>query len=472
MNKKSFLLGSYGSLSDGLKEVDNVLYNGVTGEKFIDQKTTPVKSFINDEFFKIYKDSGLQVVKCGNEVYYNGEPYETSSLKNVLDLCYKHNIQAIIGDVRLDKMARKEDLSKDFKSEKELEDYVINCIKDYCDHPALFGINLIDEPSYRLFPSIGKIFRAIKKYRPDNRVIVNLLPLAQVDGTAANYCEGGTADTFVESYEKYLTGFIDATGADYVMLDSYPFCENEEGVTRVGKNYLLSVKVVAEYCKKRNLDFYFIVQSFDLMVYEKETKKLIPYYRKCDGDDLALQANLAMGAGVSFLLYFTYFPHRGNCTTTEMFGEEGCFLRRNGEITPLYKSAQKLHKQMQEIAPTILKYRYNAMNAFVGERVEKRGYIDCITEPENTFAKINGVTVNKDGAVLVIEMYNREENSYAYMIINVLDPADKRDVATEITIAQNNAVVCKNGVFTEVILRDGKINLTLKAGEGVFVEVK
>lgn len=472
---KQFDLGSYTSMSDGIKVVDNVSYNAITGEKYIDDEKTPVTSFITDEYFEIYKKSGLTVTSPPPRQY-EGEPFETSLLKKVLDLSAKHGLKTVVSDKRIDELARKKQLiGTEFASDEELEAYVAKCIQPYCDHPAVYAFNIIDEPSYELFPVLGKLYKAIKKYRPNLRVLINLLPCIMNRFTVKSYSPNGSMITWVEDYKKYLSAFIEATGADYIMLDSYPFLAGEDGVdSRIGDYHMVTMKVAAEFCKERNLEFYCIIQSFNMDVYDRETDSLKLYYRKCDEADLYWQSNLCMAMGVRYMLNFTYFPHRGNVTTHEMFPDDGCFLRRNGEITPLYYSAQKIYAEMQKLAPVILQYKYNQSDVFAGEGIPglKRRYLDFVKMGDTVFNGIDSVEVNQDGALFVSEMYNEEANTYGYMVTNVTNPSVKTTVHAEISLKMKKLTKYFKGVPEPVEVKDGKITLTLGPGQGVFLEMQ
>ena len=77
--------------------------------------------------------------------------------------------------------------------------------------------------------------------------------------------------------------------------------------------------------------------------------------------------------------------------------------------------------------------------------------------------------------VLINELYDKENNQYLYRIINVAEVRCKEEVGME----QNTAVqfdkkfkyadVFKNGKWSKVNLKDGLLNVSLLAGDSVYV---
>ena len=265
--KNNMLLGTYGSISDGYKEIDHKLYDAVSGEE-IKENSPQVKSLITKEDFELYRKCGFDVMSTGITPYY-GTDYENSFVYKTLKLAEDKGLKVIVLDGRLLDLCNSEaplvGCGRKFETREKLDEYVESCIKEYRKSDAFFALNLRDEPKYTAFPAISEVYKSLNRIAPEIQVFINLLPLVENSVTASCYAEGGTSEDIEGAYLKYLDSFTQATGLDYIMLDSYPFCESADGsCTRMNRHHLRCIKTVADYCAKRKLKFYLIVQTFDM----------------------------------------------------------------------------------------------------------------------------------------------------------------------------------------------------------------
>ena len=116
-----------------------------------------IEDFQTIERYQEYKDCGFDEMLFAGEDKYIGEEYQTSKLKKMLDLCEKCGIKAVVFDERIVSMTVKTQnsiIGELFDSEQELDDYLRECVKDYKDHPAFYGVSLKDEPKYSMFPAM------------------------------------------------------------------------------------------------------------------------------------------------------------------------------------------------------------------------------------------------------------------------------------------------------------------------------
>ena len=108
-----------------------------------------------------------------------------------------------------------------FAKKSELRNYVISCLKEYEEHPVFWAVMLRDEPTWELFESAGTLFEIIRDYNPEIEVVQNLLPMYGEESFYHNVVAEGAKQRDV-FYKEYLENWLNATGADYIMFDTYP----------------------------------------------------------------------------------------------------------------------------------------------------------------------------------------------------------------------------------------------------------
>ncbi len=91
------------------------------------------------------------------------------------------------------------------------------------------------------------------------------------------------------------------------------------------------------------------------------------------------------------------------------------------------------------------------------ERVQRMESAKTVKKVEGTEDVLVGVFEDKDA---------RE----GYMVVNFTDPGRKLDNEVTLTVESvHNAIVVLNGVKSVRPVKDGKLTLSLKSGEGCFV---
>ena len=221
------------------------------------------------ERYQEYKAAGFNMLLMQSSGKYQGEPWETSDCKLVMDRAHQAGIDRIIVlDERLMMLSFEKDgligEGKKFASVEALETYVADCMEPYKTHPAFYGVQLKDEPEYLHFTAIGQLYKAIKKVMPNAFVQCNLLPYVGMGFANKAYPRMDDGGDMQSRYADYLEAFLDATGADYIMYDQYPFQADKGYGTVFNQMYFCCMQIVANVCKKRGVKFYFVLQSFSM----------------------------------------------------------------------------------------------------------------------------------------------------------------------------------------------------------------
>ena len=111
-----------------------------------------------------------------------------------------------------------------FGSESALDAYVKKRLSKYCYEGGFYGIVLNDEPVASYTENLGVVYRSIKRVAKsmgiDIYIHLNLLP-----GDVELWMIGDESVTTdrTASYRSYISNILEATQADRLSLDIYPF---------------------------------------------------------------------------------------------------------------------------------------------------------------------------------------------------------------------------------------------------------
>ncbi len=465
------------------------------------------EDFRTVEQYRIYKECGFDILMMQGTGNYSGQSFETSDTKMVMDRAYEAGIdKCIVTDNRLQQLssgtvsvnaegkavvenstsqvdltdsAKYENASligegKPFASEAELDSYVSDCMAPYKDYKNFYGVQLLDEPKKQHILPYGETYRAIKRVCPDAFVQWNLFQAhtdwdspndevkkyenicPEVEGTFENSDERAFA-----MYEAYLDAFIDSTGANYFMMDSYPLWGSF-----VRESYIRNLQICAETATEKQVDFAMVMQTHG--TYRANGSVV---FRNQDEQDLRWLNNMLLGFGVKQFVYYTYFAK--GLDGSWMFDGEASFISHYGERTPLYYNMQKIMKENQDFANVILQFDYVSSNIY---SVKPSYYNSAHIKSAKTgaaFQEVKNISINKECA-LATELYDSENERYMYMVQNVLDPdctgAKAYQTATvEFKKGYTHALVYVNGAPTTVKLKSNKLTLKQNPGEAAFI---
>ena len=436
------------------------------GQWYEDDKTIDVGAdYRTPERFEEYKDAGMTMMFMQG-VASKWDDWETSEMKYYMDMAYEAGIdRCIINDERLYWLsARTEPFigeGLDFETQEDFESQVAAWVSEYKDHPAFYGLILRDEPHWNMFPQAGLVYKAIKKVDSSIFVKENLFPMQP--NVKDLFAENANELTLEEAYNAYLSGWLAATGADYIQYDAYPI-----GGSSIGAYYIKGLKLVAEFCNAKNLAFYMVAQTTEMLNKGNLSMKAP------EKNEMYWQLNMMASFGVKRFAYFTYWRKKENNSTGEWYVDGTSFIASNGEKTQLYYDMQQIHSEMQAFAPVLNNFKYNACGYFMKKPMDfPTGYLSDIKNDE--FAVLKNVDVGTSQLVLVNEMVDSVKGNYMYMLQNILEP--RRGAMTDMSVtatvefdAKYNyvAVYYKGAVHYEK-LKNHKYTTTLSAGYAEFL---
>lgn len=451
--KKQFMLYGYSSNTDGTYFLNNRIF-------------TQNVDFRTEEHYRYYLESGFNVLMLeGNDPYY-GETWETSQTKKNMDAACKAGIkQIIIYDKRIfDCSAVRGGIvgeGKRFKTNGELEDFIRFCVKDYKKHPAFIGIMLVDEPRWFQIPSVAAVIRAVKKVDPEIYIQCNILPY--YPGHGELFVENYDGVNESEAYRKYVENYLDETGADHLMYDSYPMRLEPKDGYFIRREHLLGLQIAAEEVKKRNLTFNFVCQTQAFYAHDKIV------YRAPNEAEMRWQVNCVLAFGIKSIAYFTYWRKQRN-SELEYFVDGTSFMTQDGRKTPLYFAMQKIHGELSKISDYLLDCEYETSSYYTDLKNTESHLEPMIKNDLSEYIEISG-----DGktSVVITVLCHKPTGDKVICIFNANDPRGNYGGISELSV-KTNALKIKNTFSLRYPhgneLKDGK--LSLASGDGIFIIAK
>lgn len=259
----------------------------------------------------------------------------------------------------------------------------------FVDHPAIWAIDVGDEPSSADFPHYGKVFDRVSQLFPNQFPYLNLYPgYAMVPwNTPVQVKEQLGA----ECYEDYLRSYCEHVQADYLCFDFYPYAAN------VGL-FWENLAAAARICRETGRSLWIVLQvnSYDADVWTSENR-------------LRLQAYSALAFGAENIFWA--------CYTAGWWNNQ--VLDENGDKTAQYDKLRRVNAELHSLGQTYMRYRC------VGTHVVE-------AEPMNIgpFRNVHAV----GGARLIVgEMVPRDGwGPGALMICAANDPMDEHPGSVQI----------------------------------------
>lgn len=259
-----------------------------------------------------------EIAECGfNVVLPPCGVWSVDLNRQILDLCQKTGLKAIVGDGRV--LAKQPD-DPDFARNLDA------VIADYAHHPALAGYFLMDEPNASAFPLLGAVNRYLLQKDTRRLPYINLFP------NYANEQQLGT-----KTYDEHVARYIKEVQPALVSWDHYALFE-------IGERdiYFENLEIVRKHCLQAKLPFVQIVLT-------------VPHgpYRDPDEADLRWQAYTTLAYGAKGILWFTYW--------TPPFDPQWRFrnaiINEKGVPSSKYTILKDLHGRIRTLARTQMRLR-------------------------------------------------------------------------------------------------------------------
>ena len=386
------------------------------------------------ERYREYKEAGLNTMMLQLEDRYPlpGEvTFEGSHGKYLMDLCVEAGIEnCIITDSRIQPLSTGNSQiigpGCQFADQDELNEYVRECMADYIEHPAFYGLLLRDEPFWQHLEAFGQVYQAVKAaehfykeagiYHKDQIYIeANLLPYTLGDEQKQRYTPDWQSMTSMEAYQDYLNRFLNSSHADKVLMDVYPFTMSG-GSETMKSNYFEGVQILANFCKEHGLRFEGVAQSFG------GKNNGIRRWSMPTISTVSWQLNHFMSMGMQTFAFFTYWRKVSNKTDGEWFNDGESFMTSDGQRTSVYYDVQTILNEMQTFAPVISNFSYCANKTIIVEPVVFPTNFAAEENMPFTKLKDKNITIQEGRMCSMSELYDKANKRYMYTVENIMDP--------------------------------------------------
>lgn len=409
--------------------------------------------------------------------YYGGEGYgqlaadagidfiiESGVTKAELDEYYEAGVGLIVGGYNLNSLYGN-------AGDDQITSWVNLDTATYKEHPAIWGDDLIDEPTALCY---GTLAKAVKSYRskfPDKFCLINLFPIYANEEQLGEKPEITLSQKVlcafsqesrenVDKYKRYVSDYINTIDTDYICVDIYPYYsdwENGREVKRTGEWYLANLDILAEACRETGRDLWVITQAAG-ETETGESKSGAPRY--CDEkSDISQQAYACLAFGTKAIIHAEFGPKGWwDPATSHLIGGDG-------QPTETYYAAQSVNLDLKAFADIYGTYTYKSTYMLNKLRCAGRmGIGDLATTAEGEKAPVT----SRNG--LVIGTFDGDNGGKAYVIANMEELNNSVTAKATFNVPDGKTAVIWQGGKAATVTE--KTEITLLPGEGVFVEVK
>ena len=258
------------------------------------------------------------------------------------------------------------------------------------DHPALWGVDMGDEPSALDFPHYGRLFEAAKRLFPRQLPYLNLYPnYASVPENTASECRSQLG---VPTYQAYIDEYARCVMSDYICYDYYMYSTSIPGAYE-------NLRVVADKCRETGRDLWIVLQ-----VNSNRPEEWMSL------SQLRRQAWMALAFGAKSINWA--------CWTAGWWHNQ--VLDEAGRPTRQYARICAMNRELHAMGERYMRYR-NQSTHFLGfSRGEELAGVNQKAEATLDFGGYRGLRVSEGGSA-VVGCMTAESGREALMIAEASD---------------------------------------------------
>ena len=355
-----------------------------------------------------------------------------------LDLLAKYGVGAIVSGIVPGWWGGDGDNAGTMESVNPLSRYDESAAS-FADHPAIWGIDIGDEPSALDFPHYGRVYDRVNTLFPKQFPYLNLYP--NYASVAENNAQQTVNQLGTATYAEHIARYCQCVPADYLCYDFYLYAIN------VRKAYE-NLRIVADACLRTGRSMWIVLQVNSNRPAEWITE-----------NGLRFQAYTAMAFGAENITWA--------CYTAGWWHNQ--VLDEHGEKTEQYDKLKNVNAELRVIGEEYMKYR-RVSTHFVG--FDGTDWLDGVDQ-ESIPALSTGVftAVTADDPVVIGEMVSRTGDSRALMIASAGDPYDKDpgDITVTFRCCGRKITAIGGQGKLPVEVRGGKYAVTFPKNGGVLI---
>ena len=378
-------------------------------------------------------DCGIDFVVCMD----NDRP--------ALDLFHKYGVGAIVSGIVPGWWGGFGDNAGKLAETNPMETYEA-AAKAYCDHPAIWGIDVGDEPSALDFPYYGRVMDYMGRAFPNQFPYLNLYP--NYASVSQNNAQETVNQLGTATYDEHIQKYCENVPADYICYDFYLYSIN------VTKHYE-NLRVVADACRNTGRSMWIVLQV--------NSNKPAEWMSE---NNLRFQAYTSMAFGAENIIWA--------CYTAGWWHNQ--VLDGEGNKTEQYDKLKKINAEIRTLADEYMKYR-RVSTHFVG--FEGHPHMAAVQQeaiPSLSTGVFFDVKADNGAPLVVGEMVNRNaDGSAALMVCAADDPHETDPKEYQITFRAPDRCVRAlggDGYKTVTELGGGVYAVAVKSNEGVLITAR
>ena len=363
--------------------------------------------------------------------------------RKLLDLFQKYHIGAVVSDVVPGWWGGDGEKAGMLSQKNRMELYEKRAAA-FKDHPAIWGIDIGDEPSALDFPYYNQVFRKVDALFPHQFPFLNLYP--NYASVAKNTSEQTVNQLGTATYQEHIAEYVKHVPSDYICYDFYLYSIN---VWQAYEN----LRVVADACLGSGRSMWIVLQVNS----NDETKWI-------SENELRFQAYTAMAFGAENILW--------GCYTAGWWHNN--VLDAKGEKTAQYDKLKRINKEIHTLAPAYMKYRRTRTDfvSFQGTQWLKGVRQESLVSLSNgVFSQLR----TADNSPLVVgTMLSRSGNGdQALFVCAADDPYDEHPVTHTLFFRADGRRISVQGPQGPMTVRvggDGSYSIDITSNQALLIE--
>ena len=321
---------------------------------------------------------------------------------------------------------------------------------DLSAYPAVTGLYMHDEPNK------DEVKELAKEYVPwfkENYEQTGMAWFLNTYCGEVTYFQGPAAD-YLDFLMEVVYNQLE-TDNKYLSIDEYPLRRDAAGKMYLDeREWVPYTALTAMKCRDNGVRFGAYMQTFGGEWCDCRFPNSI--------EELRFMAYLYLSFGAQDLGYFIY-------RTGSEWGFQG-LITEAGKPTDKYYLVKQLNEELLSFDCEYLQYNWKGALTIDGERNEKPNEPFIKTREFLQYAdtEIVGVKAEKD---LIVGCFEKSKTERAYTLVSYGEPTVAEGNKVELVFKTAKKLqIRRNGVMETVEIKDGKLSLEMKQGEGIFIQ--
>lgn len=411
------------------------------------------------ERYQEYKDAGFNILLIENEAAYRGAEWSTCDTKMVMDKCFEVGLDVILHDVRFYNMAKSRTslIGQTYngiriKTQEDLNEIAREYMKDYQEHPAFYGVYVMDEPTEEEMPNCLMVVKAIKAVNPD--AFVHLcLQTHTTEGFIPEYADLGWTDLVYDNYHAMYERENPAVGG--------PKYNPDTDTKTVGQSFIRTLESAAKLTTEKGLKWSAVtLQNFGGG--EASHNGATNYgWRTIDAVDMRYGVYVSLAYAPDNLVWFHYWSSR--YSTTPEYPVSSWMDDYGNKVW--YDEGKALNEQILKYGKVISNMDFMGAHYYTDARRLPYYYM-----VDNDYTVKGAQVSDVKGEMILTELYDSKKDLTGYFIVNSKAPFERKGLTASVSFpGKTHAVVYKNGDPEVVRLWFNKLSINLDCADGILV---